>query len=185
MAPAGPNAPSPSRRAGKSRGRLIPPTPDKLGARRRRLAPVFTLPLQKKPPDAITISPTHALHKTTSRERSEREEKEKKEMPRPKRQLHATVEETLTPPAALSPSQSIARVTKAEGKNLYSVELPSGRTVLAELEAKFRSTIWIKRGSYVVVDNGALAERDNKLEGEIVNVVRDEKAWRKMGYWYV
>ncbi|PSN62338.1 nucleic acid-binding protein [Corynespora cassiicola Philippines] len=104
-------------------------------------------------------------------------------MPRPKRQLHATVEETLTPPAALSPSQSIARVTKAEGKNLYSVELPSGRTVLAELEAKFRSTIWIKRGSYVVVDNGALAERDNKLEGEIVNVVRDEKAWRKMGYW--
>jgi probable RNA-binding protein EIF1AD len=48
-----------------------------------------------------------------------------------------------------------------------------------------RSTVWIKRGSYVVVDTSSLADRDNKLDGEIVNVVRDEKAWRKMAYWYV
>jgi probable RNA-binding protein EIF1AD len=37
----------------------------------------------------------------------------------------------------------------------------------------------------VVVDTSALADRENKLDGEIVNVVRDEKAWRKMPYWYV
>ncbi|KAJ4301599.1 hypothetical protein N0V90_003692 [Kalmusia sp. IMI 367209] len=104
-------------------------------------------------------------------------------MPRPKRQLHATVEETLTPPDALSDTQAIARITKAAGNNLYNAELPNSKSVLVELEAKFRSTIWIKRGSYVVVDTEALADRDNKLDGEIVNVVRDEKAWRKMGYW--
>ena len=106
-------------------------------------------------------------------------------MPKPKRNLLATVEDTLTPPDALSPSQAIARIVKAAGKNLYSAELPNGKPVLVELESKFRSTIWIKRGSYVVLDNEALAERDNKLDGEIVNVVRDEKAWRKMPYWYV
>jgi len=57
--------------------------------------------------------------------------------------------------------------------------------VLAELGEKFRSKIFIKRGSYVVVDKTMLAERENKLDGEIVNVVRDERAWMKMGYWYV
>ncbi|KAL1593276.1 hypothetical protein SLS60_010884 [Paraconiothyrium brasiliense] len=104
-------------------------------------------------------------------------------MPRPKRQLHATVEETLTPPDTLSGTQVIARITKAAGNNLYNAELPDRKLVLVELEPKFRSTIWIKRGSYVVVDTQTLADRDNKLDGEIVNVVRDEKAWRKMGYW--
>lgn len=106
-------------------------------------------------------------------------------MPRPKRNLLATVEDTLTPPDVLSESQSIARITKAAGNNLYNAELPGGKAVLVELEQKFRSTIWIKRGSYVVVDTESLADRDNKLDGEIVNVVRDEKQWRKMSYWYV
>lgn len=68
---------------------------------------------------------------------------------------------------------------------MYNAELPRGKPILVELEARFRSTIWIKRGSYVLVDNGTLAERDNKIDGQIVNVVRDEKAWRKMPYWYV
>ncbi|KAF1948868.1 nucleic acid-binding protein [Byssothecium circinans] len=104
-------------------------------------------------------------------------------MPRPKRHLLATVEDTLTPPSTLPESHTIARITKAAGSNLYNAEQPNGKPLLVELEPKFRSTIWIKRGSYVVVDTAALADRENKLDGEIVNVVRDEKAWRKMGYW--
>lgn len=105
-------------------------------------------------------------------------------MPPPKRKVLATIDSTITPPDELPPNHFIARITKAEGKNLYSAELPDGKPVLAELEPKFRSTVWIKRGSYVVVDTSALADRDNKLDGEIVNIVRDEKAWRKMSYWY-
>ncbi|KAF2482927.1 hypothetical protein BDY17DRAFT_250400 [Neohortaea acidophila] len=110
-------------------------------------------------------------------------------MPRPKRDIQAVALETETPPAALSSNQAIARVKQAAGNNLYRVELPGvgekaePRELLAELPARFRSTIWIKRGSYVLVDTASLADRDNKLNGEIVNVVRDEKAWRKMGYW--
>ncbi|KAF2010060.1 nucleic acid-binding protein [Aaosphaeria arxii CBS 175.79] len=104
-------------------------------------------------------------------------------MPRPKRNILATVQDTLTPPDELSESQAIARVSKAAGKNLYIAELPGGKSILVELVAKFRSTIWIKRGGYVVVDVKALADRENKLDGEIVNVVREEKEWRKMSYW--
>lgn len=101
----------------------------------------------------------------------------------PRRKLQETVEATITPPDALATSESIARVLKAEGNNLYSVELPSGKQLLVELLPRFRSTIWLKRGGFVVVDVKALADRDNKLDGEIVNVVRDEKQWRKESYW--
>ncbi|KAF2645942.1 nucleic acid-binding protein [Massarina eburnea CBS 473.64] len=104
-------------------------------------------------------------------------------MPRPKRNLLATLEDALTPPERLPENHVLVRVVKAAGSNLYNVEQPDGKPLLAELEAKFRSTIWIKRSGYVVVDTGALADRANKLDGEIVNVVSDEKAWRKMPYW--
>lgn len=42
----------------------------------------------------------------------------------------------------------------------------------------------MKRGGFVLVDFEA-GERQNKIEGEIVNVVREEKEWRKRAYWYV
>lgn len=104
-------------------------------------------------------------------------------MPKPKRDIDAVARETLTPPDSLSQTQSIARLKQAAGNNLYQLELPSGKVVLAELHQKFRSTIWLKRGSYVLVDTAALADRDNKIGGEIVNVVGDERAWRKEAYW--
>ncbi|KAJ9628081.1 hypothetical protein H2203_003303 [Taxawa tesnikishii (nom. ined.)] len=104
-------------------------------------------------------------------------------MPKPRRNLLATAADTLTPPDTLASSQRIARVTSAAGKNLYHVELSDKTIMLVELDAKFRSTIWIKRGNYVVVDTSTLAERENKLGGEIVNVVRNEKEWRKAPFW--
>lgn len=105
-------------------------------------------------------------------------------MPRPRRTVLATAEDTLNPPLALGGGHAIARVKKAEGKNLYSVELPSAKaSLLVELPARFRSTIWIKNGGYVVVDTAAFGDRENKLDGEIINVVRDEKQWRKQAYW--
>ncbi|KAI4204222.1 MAG: hypothetical protein LQ346_001637 [Caloplaca aetnensis] len=107
-------------------------------------------------------------------------------MPRPKRNLLATAQETLSPPASLDEGHTIAKIWKAEGKNLYSVELPSRKEpLLVELPSRFRSQIWMKRGGYVVVDTTAFADRDNKLDGEIVNVVRDEREWRKQSYWSV
>lgn len=91
----------------------------------------------------------------------------------------------MTPPASLTETQSVARVQQAAGNNLYRVELPDTKVLLVELPARFRSTIWIKRGGFVLVDMGAMNERENKLDGEIINIVRNEKEWRKEKYWYL
>lgn len=106
-------------------------------------------------------------------------------MGRPKRNLLATANETIHPPARLEEGLVIARIKKIEGNSLYEVELPSKEALLVELPPKFRSQIWIKRGSFVVADTAAFAARNNKLDGQIVNVVRDEKQWRKQPYWFV
>lgn len=109
-------------------------------------------------------------------------------MGKPRRHAHAADQESLTPPDQLTDSQSIARVIKAEGNSNYVCELPNKKTILVELESRFRNTIWIKRGGYVLVDLGSMEERSktgSKVVGEIINIVRDEKAWRKEAYWYV
>ena len=78
----------------------------------------------------------------------------------------------------------VAKVQKAEGKNLYLVQIPSAsELLLVELPSRFRSQIWIKRGGYVIVDTCVFESQNNKLDGEIANVVRDEKQWRKQAYW--
>lgn len=33
------------------------------------------------------------------------------------------------------------------------------------------------------MDTATLADRDNKIDGEIINVVRDERVWRKAHFW--
>ena len=105
-------------------------------------------------------------------------------MGKPKRTLLATAEETETPPISLKASESIARIRQAEGNSIYSVDLPGVKgPILVEMPSQFRSQIWVRRGGFVVVDIAALEDRSNKLGGEIANVVREEKRWRKMSYW--
>lgn len=106
-------------------------------------------------------------------------------MGRPKRTVQAAAEETSTPPDQLTATQSVARVVKAAGNNLYTCSFPGGKEILVELPSRFRNTIWIKRGGYVLLDTKESEARENKIGGEIVNVVRDEREWRKMAYWCV
>jgi len=109
-------------------------------------------------------------------------------MGRPKRSVvKAAAIETLTPPDELTDSQSLARVVRIEGNSLYVCQLPNLKTILVELEPRFRNTIWIKRGGYVLVDLASAEERaaSTRIVGEIINVVRDEKQWRKQPYWCV
>lgn len=107
-------------------------------------------------------------------------------MPKPKRLLQATALATTSPPDTLPPHNVLSRVVRAAGNNLYQVIYPASANRapnLVELPARFRNAIWLKKGSFVVVDTEAFAERQNKLGGEIVNVVREEREWRKMPYW--
>lgn len=105
-------------------------------------------------------------------------------MARSKRNVQAAAEETTTPPDALAGNQSLARVVKAEGNSLYSCTLPNEKPVLVELAARFRNTIWIRRGGYVLLEMTPDEDRKgSKVDGEIINVVRDEREWRKQAYW--
>lgn len=107
-------------------------------------------------------------------------------MGRPKRNVRAAGEETLTPPPSLTPTQSIVRVIKPEGNNLYTCALPGGQDappLLLELAQRFRNTIWIKRGGFVLAERYVEKGEETRAEGEIVNVVGDERAWRKQHYW--
>ncbi|KAM7183977.1 hypothetical protein V8F20_012416 [Naviculisporaceae sp. PSN 640] len=107
-------------------------------------------------------------------------------MGKPKRSnVLAVAEESMTPPDELTATQSLARVVKAEGNSLYTCTLPNTKPILVELEVRFRNTMWIRRGGYVLVDLGSREERppNSRVVGEIINVVRDEKQWRKQPYW--
>lgn len=104
-------------------------------------------------------------------------------MGRQNRGIQAAADETLTPPSALTASQSLVRVLKPEGNNLFSCEFPSKKTATLELAQKFRNTIWIKRGGYALAERYEAGATDTRAEGEIINIVRGEKEWRKMPYW--
>jgi probable RNA-binding protein EIF1AD len=107
-------------------------------------------------------------------------------MGKPKRAVLAAAQESMTPPDELNDTQFVARVIKAEGNSLYTCELPNGKPIIAELEPRFRNTIFIRRGGYVLVDLESAEERlkTSRVMGEIINIVRDEKEWRKQPYWY-
>jgi probable RNA-binding protein EIF1AD len=85
------------------------------------------------------------------------------------------------PPSELTASQHIARVIKVQGNALYTIELPSRAELLVELPSRFRNAVWVRRGGFLLVDTEGFTE--GKISGEIKEVIRDEKAWRKMSYW--
>lgn len=95
-----------------------------------------------------------------------------------------TADSASTPPDVLTPTQHIARVVALPGHNVFNCVLPSGTAIIAWLPDRFRSGLWLKRGGYVVIDTSdAEALKDTKIAGNIINVVRDEREWRKMAYW--
>jgi probable RNA-binding protein EIF1AD len=63
------------------------------------------------------------------------------------------------------------------------VELPSKSELLVELPMKFRNAVWVRRGGFVLIDTEG--HTNGKVNGEIMDVVRDEKVWRRLDYWSV
>ncbi|KGQ09088.1 S1-like domain-containing protein [Beauveria bassiana D1-5] len=105
-------------------------------------------------------------------------------MGRPNRGVQAAADETLTPPDVLAANQTLVRVVKPESNNLFLCELPNDRkTLVLELAQRFRNTIWIKRGGFALAERYEDGATDTRAQGEIINIVRGEKEWRKMPYW--
>ena len=101
-----------------------------------------------------------------------------------KRLIEATTREAFNPPDEIFPQQCLARVTSNDGRNILCVADSKGKILCVELPARFCSAaVCLRRGSYVLIDCAIFAESEGKRDGEVINVVRDEKSWRKMHYW--
>ncbi|KAI8075016.1 hypothetical protein BC940DRAFT_328617 [Gongronella butleri] len=84
----------------------------------------------------------------------------------------------------LEQGQTFARVLGPRGNHQHEVEYTDGSRNLVTLQPKFRNLVWVKRGSYVVVDpsQGTVSE---KVGGEIVHVLfpKQLKVLQQKGRW--
>ena len=79
--------------------------------------------------------------------------------------------------------QIIVRLVAPRGNNLHLVEHPDNDdTFLVSMPKKFRKSVWIKRGDFVIVE--PIKEGD-KVKAEIVSVLYKEqiKFIKKEGLW--
>lgn len=78
--------------------------------------------------------------------------------------------------------QRIVKMSKRMGNNLHEVEPAEGASFLVSMPKKFRRTIWIKRGNFVLID--PIAE-GKKVKGEIVKMLSSEhiRVFTEKGAW--
>ncbi|CAH0664160.1 unnamed protein product [Spodoptera exigua] len=79
-------------------------------------------------------------------------------------------------------NQSIVKVLKSKGNNLHAVITPMGEEYLVSMPTKFRKNIWVKRGTYIVVE--PIPEGD-KVKAEIVKVMNKNsiKYYKENNVW--
>ncbi|XP_050355778.1 probable RNA-binding protein EIF1AD [Nymphalis io] len=79
-------------------------------------------------------------------------------------------------------NQSIVKVLKSRGNNLHEVTTPSGEEFLVSMPTKFRKNIWVKRGSYILVE--PITEGD-KVKAEIVKIMKKDsiKYYKENNLW--
>lgn len=78
--------------------------------------------------------------------------------------------------------QILVKVLGPRGNHLYEVLAADGTTFLASMPSKFRNTVWIKGGSFVVIES---IKEGNKVKGEIVKILLKHhiKQMKKDGKW--
>ncbi|KAG6547576.1 hypothetical protein Mapa_011025 [Marchantia paleacea] len=86
------------------------------------------------------------------------------------------------------PGQVLMRVVAMRGSNVIEVEDADAQKTLCMLPAKFHKSMWIKRGNFVLVDEGdreKAKEAGNKVTGTVAQVLYDEhiRELRKTSFW--
>lgn len=108
--------------------------------------------------------------------------------------LYESKEGDFDPPGE---NQQFAQILKSRGNNLHEVEpavyatVPDGendedqtpeKTFLVSMPNKFRKNIWVKRGSFVIIE---MIAEGQKVKGEIARILLPEhiKEFKKDGIW--
>nr|CAG4645968.1 EOG090X0KPP [Lynceus sp. MCZ IZ 141354] len=71
-----------------------------------------------------------------------------------------------------SEQQTIVRVLEGRGNNLHEVEDPNGAKYLVSMPTKFRRSIWIKRGDFIIVE--PIAE-GGKVKAEVSHILMKDQ----------
>jgi len=82
-------------------------------------------------------------------------------------------------------SQSIVRVFDLRGGNVCEVEYPNGDKILALIPAKFKNVLWIRKGSFAIVDMEAEQLYAGKVRTTIVHLLSPDhiKDLKKLDKW--
>ncbi|KAG0303636.1 putative RNA-binding protein eif1ad [Dissophora globulifera] len=90
----------------------------------------------------------------------------------------------LTEVPELEEGQRFARVLGTRGKNVHDVQFSDGDELLVNLPPKFRSLVWVKRGSYVIIQPADEDDR-TKVGGDITAVLFPDhiKQYKQDGIW--
>ena len=85
----------------------------------------------------------------------------------------------------VSDTQCICKVTETRGGGVFQVSGPNPLLDLVTLPSKFNRLIWVRRGTYVIVEPDLEAKA--KIRGEIVHILlpQDIKELKGLGKWCV
>ena len=89
-------------------------------------------------------------------------------------------QEHLSEVAPPSGEQTIGRLLETRGNNLHQVEDADGRVYLASMPNKFRRNIWVRRGTFLLLE--PIAEGD-KVRAEVVRVLSREHVAELSGHF--
>jgi probable RNA-binding protein EIF1AD len=82
---------------------------------------------------------------------------------------HPATQRSLQEFIEIQPSQCICKIIETRGGGLFSVSSENEAIQLVSLPSRFQKLIWVKRGSFVVVEPDPLSR--TKVNGEIVNIL--------------
>ena len=84
----------------------------------------------------------------------------------------------------LAENQFIGRIEESRGKGMFVVQIPGNKSVLADLATRFKSALWIHRGTFVVVQVESGTETGLE-RGTIESVLNKEqiKDLKRLNRW--
>ncbi|KAL4422874.1 hypothetical protein ABPG75_009071 [Micractinium tetrahymenae] len=101
-----------------------------------------------------------------------------------RKHLLQTLQQGVEPPGE---GQHIVRALGSRGSNIIEVEFPDGRSTLCLLPAKFHKKLWIRKGSFLIVEDAPEASAEgHRVTGFVAAVLYADhvKQLRRMpGVW--
>lgn len=78
--------------------------------------------------------------------------------------------------------QDIVRIQTSMGNNLHEVETASGEKYLVSMPTRFRKSVWVKRGDFILVEpiaegDKVRAEMVRPITSDYIRYLRDNNKW--------